>query len=135
MKKLDTVKIKHLLDEKGLTQAKVADKIGIEPSAVSCWINGKTIPSSENLSKLAQLVGKEPDELTLNDPTNQMSPNNAYGNTETTVNHNPNITHITIHKVDINNLNLITPEDSDSLASILESIIKPSDSKEENNSK
>jgi transcriptional regulator with XRE-family HTH domain len=41
----------------GLTQAALAQKIGISPSAVAQWELGETSPTTENLRKVADAVG------------------------------------------------------------------------------
>ena len=55
----------------GLSQAVVADKLGIKPAAVSQWENGKTKPSADKLLEIAELYGCTVEELLRPDtPTN-----------------------------------------------------------------
>jgi transcriptional regulator with XRE-family HTH domain len=41
----------------GLTQAALAKKIGISPSAVAQWELGQTVPTTDNLAKIAKALG------------------------------------------------------------------------------
>lgn len=47
----------------GLTQKEVADKLGLDQSAVSLWETGKTAPRASVLVKLAGLYCCSVDEL------------------------------------------------------------------------
>lgn len=47
----------------GLTQMQVAQALGITDSAVNQWEKGKTFPKTEQLPKLAKLLGCTVDEL------------------------------------------------------------------------
>lgn len=47
----------------GLTQKEVADRLGIDQSAVSLWETGKTAPRASVLVRLAGLYGCTVDEL------------------------------------------------------------------------
>lgn len=47
--------IKHLRKEKGLTQAKLADMLGVSMTAVSSWELGKCKPLMDKVSKMAQI--------------------------------------------------------------------------------
>lgn len=52
-----------LRENKGLTQAEVAQKLGVTPAAVSKWENGSAKPRVELLFKLAELLEVKPEEL------------------------------------------------------------------------
>ena len=53
-----------MLREKiGLTQAEVAEKLGVTAAAVSKWENGSSKPRVEVLFKLAEILGVRPEEL------------------------------------------------------------------------
>ena len=47
----------------GMSQAAVAEKLGIAPAAVSQWETGKTSPRTPMLLKVANLYGCTTDEL------------------------------------------------------------------------
>ena len=47
----------------GLTQFEVAEKVGVDQSAVSFWENGKYLPRASILMKLAKLYHCTVDEL------------------------------------------------------------------------
>ena len=48
--------------EKGLTQAKLAEQIGISDRAVSKWENGKSLPDASIMMELCDILG-----ITVND--------------------------------------------------------------------
>jgi len=52
--------------ETELTQAQIADIMGVKQPQVSNWLNGKRLPTSQNLVKLANILNYYPEEL-LND--------------------------------------------------------------------
>jgi len=52
-----------LRTKNGLTQADVANKLGVTPAAVSKWENGSSKPRVEVLFQLAQLLGVKTEEL------------------------------------------------------------------------
>ena len=52
--------------ETELTQAQIADIMGVKQPQVSNWLNGKRLPTSQNLIKLANILNYYPEEL-LND--------------------------------------------------------------------
>ena len=56
-------KFKECRERKGLSQKYVAVTLGVSPPAISQWEKGVTFPSSENLSKLAELYGVSIDYL------------------------------------------------------------------------
>jgi transcriptional regulator with XRE-family HTH domain len=45
------------------TGAQLAEQAGVNPSLVNRWLNGKTMPSIENLRAIAEPLGLEPREL------------------------------------------------------------------------
>jgi transcriptional regulator with XRE-family HTH domain len=47
------------LRESGLTQAQIAERLGISQAAISQWYAGTTQPSCETLSKMHQRLRKE----------------------------------------------------------------------------
>ena len=48
-------KLIHLRKEKGLTQQKVAEELGVSRQAISRWESGVVVPSTENLRYLSKL--------------------------------------------------------------------------------
>lgn len=57
----------------GMTQAQLAQRLGIGPSSVSFWESGTTLPSPEMYPKLARVLGVDAMELTRAvDPEPQM---------------------------------------------------------------
>ena len=59
----------------GLSQAAVADKLGISAAAVSMWETGKNWPTGPRLAEIAKLYGCTVDELVSVDDTSAMSVN------------------------------------------------------------
>lgn len=55
-----------IIIETKLTQAQIADIMGVKQPQVSNWLNGKRLPTSQNLIKLANILNYYPEEL-LND--------------------------------------------------------------------
>ena len=51
----------------GLSQADVAEKLGISSAAVSQWENGKTLPDPRKLPQIAEIFNCSVDELLTND--------------------------------------------------------------------
>lgn len=51
----------------GLSQAAVAEKLGIAAAAVCQWETGKTLPDSRRLPKIASIYGCSIDELLSDD--------------------------------------------------------------------
>ena len=52
-----------LREKKGLTQADIAEQLGVTPAAVSKWENGSSKPRVEVLFRLAEILDVRPDEL------------------------------------------------------------------------
>ena len=53
---------------KFLTQVALAEKLGLGKQSVSYWENGKNQPSMDNLKKLCELFGVEPNDILLPEP-------------------------------------------------------------------
>ena len=51
----------------GLSQAAVAEKLGISAASVCYWENGKTMPDPRKLTTIAELYGCTVDELLASD--------------------------------------------------------------------
>lgn len=60
MKDVDNIgqKIRQAMKEAGLTQQKLADKLGITNPVVNVWVTGKRSPRYENLKKIAEATNK-----------------------------------------------------------------------------
>lgn len=58
--------MKKIIIDTELTQAQIADIMGVKQPQVSNWLNGKRLPTSQNLVKLANILNYYPEEL-LND--------------------------------------------------------------------
>ena len=59
--------LRELRTKQGLSQRKVADQIGVVPSAVAQWELGLSNPSLSNLLALADLLGCSLDQLLARD--------------------------------------------------------------------
>lgn len=57
------LRLKEARKQKGLTQAEVAEMVGISQSGFSAWESGKTRIDAQSLSKLAALYGVSTDYL------------------------------------------------------------------------
>lgn len=60
LKKLVGKKIQHIRKQKGMTQEKLAEMIGIEVPSLSNIETGKFAPSIETLQKLSSVLGMKP---------------------------------------------------------------------------
>ena len=56
-------RLKELRQQKNLTQAKVADSLGITQQSYARWETGKVTPTPEKLSKIAKFYGVTTDYL------------------------------------------------------------------------
>ena len=56
-------KIRNLRKAAGLSQKELAEKVGVDISAISLWENGKTYPTYTNILKLAEALGCKPGDL------------------------------------------------------------------------
>ena len=53
----------NLRKQKNLTQAQLADRLGVDRSTVACWETGKCKPTADKLVKVADVLGCTVDEL------------------------------------------------------------------------
>ena len=60
-------RINEIITSKGLKKKYVAEKIGISPNQLSNWINGKSLPTVQNLFKLAALLGVKAEDLYIDE--------------------------------------------------------------------
>jgi transcriptional regulator with XRE-family HTH domain len=56
-------RLRHSREEKGLSQAELAQKTGFQPSAISHFESGRRAPSFDNLKKLADALAVSIDYL------------------------------------------------------------------------
>ena len=63
--------IRRLRQEQNLTQAQLADRLGVSYQAISRWENETTYPDIELLPTIAGLFGVTVDELLGSTPTDQ----------------------------------------------------------------
>lgn len=61
MKKV--LKIKQILDLRGLKQKWLADKIGVSEVTISNWVNNRTYPSIESLILISTVLNIEVKDL------------------------------------------------------------------------
>lgn len=47
---------KQILQEKGLTQIKLAQRLEVTQALISKWVTGKSIPRFETMQKLAEVL-------------------------------------------------------------------------------
>ena len=53
----------HLREKQGMTQAELAQRLGVTPAAISKWENGSSKPRVEALFQLAEILGVRAEEL------------------------------------------------------------------------
>ena len=63
------MRIRELMEARGILCVQFADAMGVSPSAVNKWVYGKAYPSADKLPKLAELLGCSIDELFDQRPT------------------------------------------------------------------
>ncbi len=56
-------RIAELRKLKNVSQKDIADAVGVSVFAVSKWETGKTLPTGDNLRKMAEYLGCEPEEI------------------------------------------------------------------------
>lgn len=56
-------RIKQLIDEKGLKQTFVAEKINVTPQQLNAWINKRAYPRLDRAFELAKVLGCEVNDL------------------------------------------------------------------------
>ena len=56
-------RIKKILDEKGITQTWLADKLGKTFNTVNCYVRNHRQPSLETLFQIAKILEVDPREL------------------------------------------------------------------------
>lgn len=114
MPKLDVAKMKEILTNKGINYAELAERIGVDRSSVSAWVNGKSNPSSVNLTKLAESLKMEESELI----------DEREGHVTITTPQNVIITNHNHHIGTIHIENLIVPLENNEAVNILKDLLK-----------
>lgn len=61
MKEFNGERLRYLRFKKGVKQKVLAKLLGVTPAAVSNWERGTDTPSVENIKKIADYFGVEPD--------------------------------------------------------------------------
>lgn len=54
--KLFSDQFNRIIAEKNLTQATIADGLGMRQQTISLWVNGKRMPSKKNMMRLKTLL-------------------------------------------------------------------------------
>ncbi len=62
--------IRNIRKDRGLTQTKLAERIGVLPNAISQWETGRRKPRTSKLKRIAKVLECTIDDL-LNDETEQ----------------------------------------------------------------
>lgn len=60
-------RLKEAINDAGLTQAQLAEQIGVRPNLISLWVQGKSLPSTPNLARLVSVLRANADWLLLGD--------------------------------------------------------------------
>ena len=72
---MDQVKTGNLIalcrKEKGLTQAALAERLGVSDRAVSKWETGRSLPDADNMLELSRILGITVDELLKGEKTGE----------------------------------------------------------------
>lgn len=62
-------KLRVLMQERGVTNYRLAKEIGCNPTSVANWLNGKSFPASDKIQALAGYFGVSTDYLMGSDDT------------------------------------------------------------------
>jgi len=81
MKKLNKDKLKSILEDRNITQTKLADGLDLTPPTISAWLNGKKNPDNENLKKICEFL-----DVSVNDITDEMLNNTNKNHGDNSVN-------------------------------------------------
>ncbi|SEU10696.1 helix-turn-helix domain-containing protein [Paenibacillus sp. NFR01] len=71
-------KLQQLRKQKGLSQEKLADLVGVSRQAVSKWESGQSQPETDKLLALSELFGVSVDHLLKNQPEQREEPREAW---------------------------------------------------------
>ncbi|MBE5740027.1 MAG: helix-turn-helix transcriptional regulator [Clostridiales bacterium] len=56
-------KIAEAIQQSGLSQTEIANKIGVRQQQISCYIHGKTLPALDTLSRLCSLLDLDANDI------------------------------------------------------------------------
>jgi transcriptional regulator with XRE-family HTH domain len=62
--------LKRLLEDKDMTAAELARRMKISKSAVSDWLKGKSLPRTDKVDMICEILSCERDQFTKNTPSN-----------------------------------------------------------------
>lgn len=62
---LDTLKVRHAMVDRGFTQTKLAESVGVHQSRVSSWLRGQDNPDLQSAMSLVRVLGVTVDFLLL----------------------------------------------------------------------
>lgn len=63
------LRIRELMEQRGLQCIQVADAMNVSPSCITKWLKGSAYPSADKLPALANLLGCSIDALFGREPT------------------------------------------------------------------
>ena len=55
-KEVFSVRLKHVMKERGVTQQELADRINISRQLISQYVNGKSLPRTETLLRISEAL-------------------------------------------------------------------------------
>lgn len=61
-------RLSHLIEKTGITQARIVEALGVEPSTVYRWVKGTSLPDDAKAKDLADLFGVSLEDLTGTGP-------------------------------------------------------------------
>ena len=56
-------KLAEAIKQSGLSQTEIARKVGVRQQQISCYINGKTLPALDTLSRLCTILDLDANEI------------------------------------------------------------------------
>ena len=62
------MRVRELLEARGITRVQLADAMGVSTMAVHKWVSGQAYPSADKLPQLARLLNCTIDELFDSEP-------------------------------------------------------------------
>lgn len=108
-------RLKALLEERGVKQKHIADVLGKEKSLLTDWKNGKSVPSDEQLTVIANLLNTTADYLT--EKTDEKNKPISLSENELFI------------KELYKKLSVLSPEDIDYVTAMIDRLARDSDSK------
>ena len=71
--------IRRTREEKGISQEKLAEYVGVSRQAVSKWEKGLALPTAENIGRIEQALGLEEGTLSISIPVAEEAPEEKRG--------------------------------------------------------